>query len=139
MQVTCFHGMLPASILEGNNVTEIIRHRYKLVEESVGSSMYSHSTDVEEMVLKEKEQRQARLYEMLLCNAAGLSLLHKEWHLPVASLVFWAKNAAIQRDDIYLKALVLCFVECFLKSPASEYSPVFSLEALHLYAQWQKF
>ena len=128
---------LYAFLLEGNNVTEIIRHRYKLVEESVGSSMYSHSTDVEEMVLKEKEQRQARLYEMLLCNAATLSLLHKEWHLPVASLVFWAKNAAIQRDDIYLKALVLCFVECFLKSPASEYSPVFSLEALHLYAQWQ--
>ena len=128
---------LYAFLLEGNNVTEIIRHRYKLVEESVGSSIYSHSTDVEEMVLKEEEQRQARLYEMLLCNAADLSLLHKEWHLPVASLVFWAKNAAIQQDDIYLKALVLCFVECFLKSPVSEYSPVFSLEALHLYAQWQ--
>ena len=83
-----------------------------------------------------KETRHQAICKILQCNGETLTI-DEEWHLTVSSLVFWVKNAKIQQEDIRLKALVLCFVECFHKSPASEYSPVFSLEALHLYAQWQ--
>ena len=126
-------------LMDGIQVTEVIRRQYKLEEVRVGSSVQRHrSIKLEEMNLEEKGVRRKKFCKVMMCDAATLSLLHEErWHLPVASLVFWAKNAAIQRDDIYLKALVLCFVECFLKSSKGEYSPVLSLEALHLYAQWQ--
>ena len=123
-------------LIEGSHVTEIIRQGTKLVEDEIHLSGRSDPMDLEEMQLEQKEKRQNRIYEILMCSSHALSLLEEEWHIPVASIIFWAKSAAIPRGDIYLSALVLSFAECFHKSAAT-YTPAFSLEALHLYSQWQ--
>ena len=123
-------------LIEGSHVTEIIRQGTKLLEDRIHLSGRSDPMELEEMKLEQKEKRQNRIYEILMCSSHALSLLEEEWHIPVASIIFWAKSAAIPRGDIYLSALVLSFAECFHKSAAT-YTPAFSLEALHLYAQWQ--
>ena len=125
-----------AFLIEGSHVTEIIRQGSKLIEDQIHLSGRSDPMEIEEMKLEQKEKRRNRIYETLMCSSHGLSLLEEEWQLPVASVIFWAKSAAIPRGDIYLKALVLSFAKCFHKS-AAEYTPAFSLDALHLYAQWQ--
>ncbi|XP_011409177.1 PREDICTED: protein asteroid homolog 1-like [Amphimedon queenslandica] len=125
-----------ALLIEGSHVTEIIRQGSKLIEDQIHLSGHSDPMEIEEMKLEPKEKRRNRIYEILMCSSHALSLLEEEWHLPVASVIFWAKSAAIPRGDIYLSAIVLSFAECFYKS-AAPCTPAFSLEALHLYAQWQ--
>ena len=126
-----------ALLRKGRYVTEIIRKGTELSEDRIGHhGRIQIDIELGEMKLEQKEKRRNRIYETLMCSSHGLSLLEEEWHLPVASVIFWAKSAAIPRGDIYLKALVLSFAKCFHKS-AAEYTPAFSLVALHLYAQWQ--
>ncbi|XP_011409170.1 PREDICTED: protein asteroid homolog 1-like [Amphimedon queenslandica] len=125
-----------ALLIEGSHVTEIIRQGSKLIEDQIHLSGHSDPMEISEMKLEPKEKRHNRIYKTLMCSSHALSLLQEEWHLPVASVIFWAKLAAIPRGDIYLKALVLSFAKCFHKS-AAPCTPAFSLEALHLYAQWQ--
>ncbi|XP_011409185.1 PREDICTED: protein asteroid homolog 1-like [Amphimedon queenslandica] len=125
-----------ALLRKGRYVTEIIRQESKLIEDQIHLSGHSDPMEIEEMKLEPKEKRCNRMYEILMCSSHALSLLEEEWHLPVASVIFWAKSVAIPRGDIYLKALVLSFTKCFYKS-AAPCTPAFSLEALHLYAQWQ--
>uniref|UniRef100_A0A1X7TI50 Asteroid domain-containing protein n=1 Tax=Amphimedon queenslandica TaxID=400682 RepID=A0A1X7TI50_AMPQE len=126
-----------AVLRKGRYVTEIIRQGTKLLEDRIGRHGHMEiDVELEEMKLEQREKRRNIIYETLMCSSHALSLLEEEWHLPVASVIFWAKSAAIPRGDIYLKALVLSFAKCFHKSAAT-FTPAFSLEALHLYAQWQ--
>ena len=78
------------------------------------------------------------IFDTLLCNPSTFSSIDQEWYLPIASICFWAKEVKIPKDDIRLKALMLCFATCYqTQAPAVHCQPYFDISALHLYTQWQ--
>ena len=76
------------------------------------------------------------IFDTLLCNPSTFSSIDQEWYLPIASICFWAKGTNIPKDDIRLKALMLCFAICY-QSQAPAVQPYFDISTLHLYTQWQ--
>ena len=78
------------------------------------------------------------IFDTLLCNQSTFSSIDQEWYLPIASICFWSKGTNISKDDIRLKALVLCFANCYQsQAPAIHCQPYFDISTLHLYTQWQ--
>ena len=133
------------SILVGKErkveIIEVIRQVHSLLEFAIKvPANPSHAVKIEHIVSEETEMRRNRIYTALQCDGKTLDTINdnENWYLPISSIIFWAKEAALQPDDIRLKALILCFIKCSHKSlPAAQYTPAFNLRTLHLYAQWQ--
>ena len=80
--------------------------------------------------------RLEELYAALLCKPCTLSSLSEQWHVVVASVCYWAKTAHLARNGLKIKALLLCFVECY-QQDIGEFDPVFDRDSLHVLTQWQ--
>ena len=83
--------------------------------------------------------RLEELYAALLCKPCTLSSLSEQWHVAVASVCYWAKTAHLARNGLKIKALLLCFTECYYdQQDTSEFDdPVFDRDSLHVLTQWQ--
>ena len=115
-------------------VIEVIRKGQNLEEDKVvpvPSAMTIYDQHSHSMKAKIKV-----IFDTLLCNPSTFSSIDQEWYLPIASICFWAKGTNIPKDDIHLKALMLCFAICY-QSQAPAVQPYFDISTLHLYTQWQ--
>ena len=81
--------------------------------------------------------RLEELYTALLCNPCTLSSLSEQWHVAVASVCYWAKTACLARNGLEIKALLLCFAECYQQDISEFDDPVFDRDSLHVLTQWQ--
>ncbi len=77
-----------------------------------------------------------KLCNVSMCDPANLSSLDLQWYVPIASVCYWAKTARISKYDLKLKALLLCFAECF-KQDTTSFDPTFNVQNLHYITQWQ--
>ena len=120
-------------------VIEVIRKGQNLEEDKVipvPSAMTIYDLHSHPMKAKIK----VLIFDTLLCNPSTFSSIDQEWYLPIASICFWSKGTDIPKDDIRLKALVLCFATCYQshdQAPAIHCQPYFDISTLHLYTQWQ--
>ena len=78
------------------------------------------------------QSKEDKISAVLLCNPKTFSYIDEDWYLAVASICFWFKNASIHIDDIGLKALILCFVECY-QGVKYDFKSAFDLSTFHLY------
>ena len=115
-------------------VKEIVRQGYTLGQNIVSPTR--STMNIHTMNSQSKEDRVSKMCTVLLCNPKTFSSIDEDWYLAVASICFWVKNASIRTDDIRLKALILCFVECY-QGMKYDFKPAFDLSTFHLYAQWQ--
>ena len=116
-------------------VVEVIRKGHNLEQDEVvpvPSAMTIYDQHRHPMEAKIKV-----IFDTLLCNPSTFSSIDQEWYLPIASICFWSKGTNIPKDDIQLKALVLCFAICYDEVPAVHCQPYFDISTLHLYTQWQ--
>jgi hypothetical protein len=118
-------------------VIELSRDGFQLVENKVHPSRSAITIhDIDPSI--ERDERRRKICEVLQCNLSTLSSIDEKWFLPIASICYWAKKADIPSDDKHVKALILCFVECCNnKQMLVDYPPVFDIDNLHLYTQWQ--
>ena len=119
---------------EGGNVAEVIRVRDHLAKVDVMpiiSEMNIHTINH-----VSRDERMKKLCQVLLCDPSTFSVIDQEWHIPIASVCFWAKTARIMKNDLRLKSLVLCFSQCYTQDMAT-LNPAFNITTLHLYTQWQ--
>ena len=82
------------------------------------------------------ETKICKLCDVSMCNSATLSSLDPQWYVAIASVCYWANTACIPWDDVKLKALLLCFAECFMQDTTA-FDPTFDVQNLHYLAQWQ--
>jgi hypothetical protein len=118
------------------DVIEITRENSNLIEEGV-SATCNGSISIHSMDSVTKEEKVSFLCSTLLCDVSSLTI-DEIWHLPIASVCYWAKTADISRDDVRLKALLLSFVKCYNNEQSpQDCEPTFDINKLHLYTQWQ--
>ena len=115
-------------------VKEIVRQGYTLGHNIVSPTR--STMNIHTMNSQSKDNRVSKMCTVLLCNPKTFSSINEELYLAVASICFWVKNAFICTDDIRLKALILCFVECY-QGVKYDFKPAFDLRTFHLYTQWQ--
>ena len=115
-------------------VKEVVRQGYTLGHNIVSPTR--STMNIHTMNSQSKDNRVSKMCTVLLCNPKTFSSINEELYLAVASICFWVKNASIHTDDIRLKALILCFVECY-QGVKYDFKPAFDLRTFHLYTQWQ--
>lgn len=126
------YGMLEVR----DNVAEVVREGGQLVFQSVAPRQSDLHVSIYKMHLVTLEVRVHKLCSVLLCDPGTLASLDAEWYVAIASVCYWAKSIGITRYDFRLKALLLCFAECFNREPTT-FDPVFTIENLHTLIQWQ--
>ena len=84
-----------------------------------------------------------KLLSVLKCNRDTLASLDKEWYIPIASVCYWFKSPHFSslhthsRRIHLLKALILCFAECFTGQDNTKFYPEQDISVLHVLLQWQ--
>ena len=116
------------------NVREVVREGSRLVVQLV--SPRPSDLSIYRMDEVPVETKIRKLCDVSMCNSATLSSLDLQWYVAIASVCYWAKTARISKYDLKLKALLLCFVECFLQDTTS-FDPTFDVQNLHYLTQWQ--
>ena len=116
------------------NVREVVREGTRLVVQLV--SPKSSELSIYKMDEVPVETKIRKLCNVSMCNSATLSSLDLQWYVAIASVCYWAKTARISKYDLKLKALLLCFAECFLQDTTS-FDPTFNVQNLHYITQWQ--
>ena len=116
------------------NVREVVREEKSLAIQPVTPKKSDLS--IFKMNEVSPDVKIQKLCNVLLCDAHTLSSLDHMWYIAIASVCYWAKEARIPRDDLKIKALLLCFAECYNKDEA-KFAPVYSVDILHSFTQWQ--
>ena len=116
------------------NVQEVVREGDQLVVRTVNSK--SSDLSIYKMDKESEDTKIRKLCDVSMCNSATLSSLDLQWYVAIASVCYWAKTARISKNDLKLKALLLCFAECFLQNTTS-FDPTFDVQNLHYLTQWQ--
>ena len=116
------------------DVREVVRKRDQLVVQLVRPK--SSELSIYKMDEVPVETKIRKLCDVSMCNSATLSSLDLQWYVAIASVCYWAKTARISKYDLKLKALLLCFAECFLQDTTS-FDPTFDVQNLHYLTQWQ--
>lgn len=121
-------------ILQVREVREVVRVGQGLVVQQVTSQPSELSIFTMDTVPVDRKIQE--LCRVSMCNVASLSSLKPEWYIPIASVCYWAKTARVSKNDLKLKALLLCFAECF-KGDKTTFNPRFDVSILHSLTQWQ--
>ena len=123
-------------ILEvAGSVREVCRVQTQLQVQRIAPTNRS-GLSIFQMHVVSKEVKIRTLCSVLMCDPNTLSALDPEWYIPIASVCYWAKTARIAIHDKKMKALLLCFAECY-KRDETVFDPVFDVRHLHDLTQWQ--
>ena len=117
------------------SVREVCRVKTQLLVQQIAPTNRS-GLSIFQMHVVSKEVKIRTLCSVLMCDPNTLSALDPEWYIPIASVCYWAKTARIAIHDKKMKALLLCFAECY-KRDETVFDPVFDVRHLHDLTQWQ--